>query len=127
MSRVITVFGATGAQGGGLARAILSDPERRFRLRAVTRKPESPAARALAAQGAEIAVANLDDPASVSRAMTDAYGAFCVTNFWELFSPERELAQARAMAQAADAAGVKHVVWSTLEDTRDVVPIGSGR
>ena len=53
MSRIITVFGATGAQGGGLARAILADPQRRFRVRAVTRKPDSPAARALAEAGAE--------------------------------------------------------------------------
>jgi uncharacterized protein YbjT (DUF2867 family) len=49
MVKIITVFGATGAQGGGLARAILSDPQQRFRLRAVTRKPDSPAALALAA------------------------------------------------------------------------------
>src|SRR5512147_2310522 len=127
MARVITVFGATGAQGGGLARAILSDPQQRFRLRAVTRKPDSAAARALREQGAEIVVADLDDAASVRRAMEGAHGAFCVTNFWEHFSPEKELAQANIMAQAALDAGVKHVVWSTLEDTRDFVPAGSGR
>jgi uncharacterized protein YbjT (DUF2867 family) len=127
MSRILTVFGATGAQGGGLARAVLADPEQRFRLRAVTRKPGSPAARALQAQGAEIVVADLDDAASVRRAMDGAHGAFCVTNFWEHFSPEREVAQAHAMAQAAREAGVRHVVWSTLEDTRDLVPVGSGR
>jgi uncharacterized protein YbjT (DUF2867 family) len=127
MSRVITVFGATGAQGGGLARAILADPRQRLALRAVTRKPDSAAARALAAHGAEIAVADLDDPVSVRAAMSGAQSAFCVTNFWEHFSPEKELAQAHAMAQAALDAGVKHVVWSTLEDTRDIVPTGSGR
>src|SRR5512145_3194604 len=86
MSRIITVFGATGAQGGGLARAILSDPARRFRLRAVTRKPSSPAALALAAAGAEIVATDLDDPASVRRAIESAHGAFYVTNFWEHFS-----------------------------------------
>src|SRR5262245_8436892 len=75
---VITVFGATGAQGGGLARAILADPARRFRVRAVTRKPDSPAARALAAKGAEVVAADLDDAASVRRAMDGAHGAFCV-------------------------------------------------
>src|SRR5262245_37168104 len=80
---IITVFGATGAQGGGLARAVLADPGRRFRLRAVTRKPDSPAARALAANGADIVRADLDDAASVRGAMDGAYGAFCVTNFWE--------------------------------------------
>ena len=116
----ITVFGATGAQGGGLARAILADPHRRFRLRAVTRKPLSPAAKALAEAGAEIVVADLDHPASVYRAMEGAHGAFCVTNFWEHFSPEKELAQANTMADAAARAGVRHVVWSTLEDTREL-------
>ena len=125
MSRIITVFGATGAQGGGLARAILTDPQQRFRVRAVTRKPDSPAARALSEIGADIAVADLDDAASVRRAMDGAHGAFCVTNFWEHFSPDKELAQATTMAQAALDAGVKHVVWSTLEDTREFVAPGS--
>ncbi|MGZ8256120.1 MAG: NmrA/HSCARG family protein [Burkholderiaceae bacterium] len=127
MSRIITVFGATGAQGGGLARAILSDPEQRFRLRAVTRKPASPAAVTLRQQGADVVVADLDDGASVRRALDGAHGAFCVTSFWEHFSPEKELAQAHAMAQAALDAGVQHVVWSTLEDTREFVPVGGGR
>ena len=122
---LVVVFGATGAQGGGLARASLADPERRFRVRAATRKPGSAAARALAGAGAEIVAADLDDAASVRRAMTDAHGAFCVTSFWEHFSPERELAQARAMAQAAKAAGVAHVVWSTLEDTRGFLAPGT--
>jgi uncharacterized protein YbjT (DUF2867 family) len=127
MSRIITVFGATGAEGGGVARAILADSAHRFRLRAVTRKLESSAAQALREQGAEIVVADLDDATSVRCAMTDAYGAYCVTNYWEFLSPEREVAQARTMAAAARDAGVTHVVWSTLEDTREWVPVGSGR
>jgi uncharacterized protein YbjT (DUF2867 family) len=57
--------------------------------------------------------------------MTGAHGAYCVTNFWEHFSPERELAQAHTMAEAAEAAGVAHVVWSTLEDTRAFVAPGT--
>ena len=125
MSRIISVFGATGAQGGGLARAILTDPQQRFRVRAVTRKPDSPAARALSEIGADIVVADLDDAASVRSAMDGAHGVFCVTNFWEHFSPEKELAQATTMAQAALDAGVKHAVWSTLEDTREFVELGS--
>ena len=83
---MITVFGATGAQGGGLARGILADPKREFAVRAVTRKPDAPKARALAAEGAEIVVADIDDVSSVERAMKGAPGAFCVTNFWEHFS-----------------------------------------
>jgi uncharacterized protein YbjT (DUF2867 family) len=117
-NRVITVCGATGAQGGGLARALLADPASGFTVRAVTRKPDSDAGRALAKAGAEVVAADLDDPASVQRAMDGAWGAFCVTNFWEHFSPVKELAQAGAMADAAAKAGVQHVIWSTLEDTR---------
>jgi uncharacterized protein YbjT (DUF2867 family) len=125
MSSLITVLGATGAQGGGLARAILADPQRSFRVRAVTRKPESAPARALAEAGAEIVAADFDDPTSMRRAMDGAAGAFCVTNFWEHFSPEKELAQAQTMAAAAAAARVGHVIWSTLEDTRDYLAPGS--
>ena len=122
----IAIFGATGAQGGGLARAILADPQRRFRARALTRKPDAPAARALARLGAEVAYADLDQPASVLAAMRGADGAYCVTNYWEHRSPARELAQAESMASAAAAAAVRHVVWSTLEDTRERVPPGRG-
>jgi len=117
-SRIITVFGATGAQGGGLARALLADRASGFTVRAVTRKPDSDAGRALAKAGAEVVAADMDDAASVQRAMSGAWGAFCVTNFWEHFSPEKELAQAGALADAAAKAGVQHVIWSTLEDTR---------
>ena len=124
---MITVFGATGAQGGGLARAILADPRKRFRLRAVTRRPDAPAARSLAAAGAEVFVADLDDASSVRRAMAGAHGAFCVTNFWEHFSPQKETRQATHMAQAAKAEGVAHVIWSTLEDTREFAGAGCGR
>jgi uncharacterized protein YbjT (DUF2867 family) len=126
-SRIIAVVGATGAQGGGLARAILEDPAGGFRLRAITRHADSDKARALAAAGAEVVTADLDDEASVERALQGAHGAFFITNFWEHFSPQKELAQAQNMAQAAKAAGVKHIVWSTLEDTRKKVPLSDDR
>jgi uncharacterized protein YbjT (DUF2867 family) len=116
---VITVFGATGAQGGGLARAILADPGRHFALRAVTRRPDGAAARSLRDAGAQVVLADLDDGCSVQRALDGSYGAFFVTNFWEHLSAEKELAQAQILAAAAAQAGVRHVVWSTLEDTRD--------
>jgi len=127
MTELITVFGATGAQGGGLARAILTDPQRRFRVRAVTRKPESPSAQRLAQAGAEVLAADLDDEAAVERAMAGSHAAFCVTNFWEHYSPAKEIAQAKTMAQAAAKAGVRHVLWSTLEDTRDCIPADGSR
>jgi uncharacterized protein YbjT (DUF2867 family) len=125
--KIIAVVGATGAQGGGLVRAILADRKGPFAVRALTRHPDSDKARALAAEGVEVVSADLDDQASLERAFAGAYGAFCLTNFWEHFSPEKELAQAGNMARAAKAAGLRHVIWSTLEDTRRWVPLGDGR
>ncbi|SPE25228.1 Nucleotide-diphosphate-sugar epimerase [Candidatus Sulfotelmatomonas gaucii] len=125
--KVIAVIGATGAQGGGLARAILSEPDGGFACRAVTRKPDSEKAQALKAESAEVVKADLDDVASLEKAFAGAYGAFCVTNFWEHFSAEKEKAQAKNMADAARNAGVKHVIWSTLEDTRKLMAPGDKR
>ncbi len=124
---VIAVIGATGAQGGGLAEAILADRHHTFALRALTRKPESPAARALAARGAEVVYCDLDAPDSIAAAFTEAHGVFAITNFWEHFSPERELAQAWNIAGAARRAHVRHIIWSTLEDTRLQVPLHDAR
>lgn len=125
--KTIAVVGATGAQGGGLVRAILDDPEHRFTVRAITRKPDSEAGRALAAAGADVVAGDADVPASLEAAFAGAYGAFLVTNFWEHMSTDREIAQATALARATKAAGVEHVIWSTLEDTRTWVPISDER
>ena len=125
--KIIAVVGATGAQGGGLVRAILADPEHRFAVRAITRDPDSEKARALAAAGAEVVAGDADVPASLDAAFDGAYGAFLVTNFWEHMSTEREIAQATALARATKTAGVEHVVWSTLEDTRTSVPLSDER
>lgn len=125
--KIIAVVGATGAQGGGLARAILDDPASGFAVRALTRNVESAAAKALAERGAEVVHADLDDVESLVRALDGAYGAFFVTNFWEHGSPEREAAQARNLATAAARTGLQHVVWSTLEDTRERVPLDDDR
>jgi uncharacterized protein YbjT (DUF2867 family) len=125
--KVIVVTGATGAQGGGLARAILADPGGGFRVRALTRDPASEKARALEKAGAEVVAANVDDAESVRRAFRGAHGAFCVTFFWDHFSPDREKAQALHMAEAAKDAGVRHVIWSTFEDTRLSIPLTDGR
>ena len=125
--KTIAVVGATGAQGGGLVRAILADPSGGYAARAVTRDAASDKAKALAQQGAEVVAANVDDKASLRRAFDGAHGAFCVTFFWDHFSPEKEQAEARAMAEAAKEAGVKHVIWSTLENTRQRVPLSDDR
>jgi len=124
---IIAVVGATGAQGGGLVSAILNDAGGRFAARAITRDVNSEKARQLAARGAEVVAADIDDQASLEKAFEGAYGVYCVTFYWAHFSPEKELAQAAAMAAAVKNAGVKHVIWSTLEDTRRWVPLDDDR
>ena len=126
-SRIIAVVGATGAQGGGLVRAILADPASGFRARAITRKASGDKAAELRKLGAEVVEADLDDEASLAKAFEGAYGAYCVTNYWEHFTPAKEVSQARNMAQAAKAAKLQHVIWSTLEDTRKRVPLSDPR
>jgi len=125
--KLITVVGATGAQGGGLVRAILNDKNGPFRVRALTRDPKSEKAKALAAQGAEVMAANVDDLESLKKAFAGSHGVFCVTFFWDHMSAEKEKAEAKLMAQAAKDAKVQHVIWSTFEDTRKWVPLNDNR
>src|SRR5512145_2535822 len=110
--KLIAVVGATGAQGGGLVHGVLDDPNGGFAVRAITRNPDSEKGRALAAAGAEVVAGDSDDPASLRRAFEGAYGVFCLTNYWEHFSVEREQQQATNQAQAARDAGAQHVIWS---------------
>src|SRR3954452_2028311 len=126
-TRTIAVIGAAGATGGGLARAILADPGSGYDCRAITRTPESSAAPALADQGATVVRADLDDVDSLVAAFDGAYGAFCLTTFFEHFDAEREIAQAANLARAAAAAGVRHAIWSTAEDARKRYPLSDDR
>jgi uncharacterized protein YbjT (DUF2867 family) len=119
--KIIAVLGSTGSQGGGLCRAILADAAGGFACRAVTRDATKDKAKALASAGAQLATADLDDVESLKKAFAGAHGVYAVTNFWEHFSGEKEKTQAKNIADAAKAAGVKHVVWSTLEDTRKLM------
>ncbi len=125
--RIIAVVGATGLQGGGLARAILADRTNGMAVRALTRDVHSDKAKELARLGAEVVATDVGDVESLKRAFAGAYGAFCVTFFWAHLSPEREFAEAEAMAKAAKAAGLQHVIWSTLEDTRRWIPLADNR
>ncbi len=125
--KVIAVVGATGSQGGGLVRAILADKSGEFSARALTRNINAEKARALADLGAEVVAADVDSVESLTKAFEGAYGAFCVTFYWEHFSPEREQAQAHAQAQAAKNTGIQHAIWSTLEDTRKWIPLTDSR
>jgi uncharacterized protein YbjT (DUF2867 family) len=119
--KIIAVLGATGSQGSGLVSSILADPSGGFAARAVTRDTSKDKAKAMAAKGAEVVKADLDDVESLKKAFAGAYGVYAVTNFWEHFSGEKEVAQAKNIADAARAAGVKHIIWSTLEDTRKLM------
>lgn len=125
--KIISVVGATGSQGGGLVRAICEDASGGFRARALTRDPNSEKARALAALGAEVVACNVDDETSLRAACEGSYGVYGVTFFWDHFSPQREKAQAAAIAGAAKAAGAQHVIWSTLEDSRRFIPLEDPR
>ena len=125
--KIITIFGATGAQGGGLAHAILNDANSEFSVRAVTRNAGSDKAKQLTDKGAEVVEGDVSDKESIRKAMEGAFGAYCVTFFWDHFSPEKELEHAKNMADGAREAGLKHVIWSTLEDTRQFVPLDDDR
>lgn len=125
--KIIAVVGATGAQGGGLVRAILNDPAGGFGVRAITRNINSEPAQALAKLGAEVVSADIDDEASLVAALKGAHGAYFVTFFWAHLSPAKEKAEARQMASAAKTVGLQHVIWSTLEDTRQWIPLSDNR
>lgn len=101
--KTIVVFGATGAQGGSVIKSILADPKAasQFQIRAVTRDPSKPSAKALADQGCELVTADLNNEKDVARALKGAYGAFAVTNFWETGDPGVEIAQGKNVADAA--------------------------
>src|SRR5690606_30491023 len=110
---------STGSQGGGLCRAILRDGQ--FGCRAITRDPNKDSAKALASGGAQVVQADIDDVASLKEALSGADALYAVTNFWEHFSGDKERQQAQNIAEAARAAGIGHIVWSTLEDTRKLM------
>ncbi|XP_078673669.1 nmrA-like family domain-containing protein 1 isoform X1 [Branchiostoma floridae x Branchiostoma belcheri] len=118
MTKVIAVFGATGAQGGGVANALLEDTD--FEVRVVTRNASSDKARALQERGADVVQANYDDPGTLGPAMQGAYGAFVVINYWEHRDFHRAVMQGKAVADAAKSADVQHVVFSTLEHVQKI-------
>jgi uncharacterized protein YbjT (DUF2867 family) len=109
-NRNILVTGATGKQGGAVARELLA---RGYSLRAMTRKPEGEAAQVLAGLGAEIVQGDLDDAASLARAVEGVWGVFAVQNTWEA-GVEREEEQGKRLAQVAKDAGVEHYVYSSV-------------
>jgi len=125
--KVIAVLGATGAQGSGLVRAIMSDKSGEFTVRALTRDVNSDKAKALKNLGAEVVAVDIDNYESLKKAFTGAYGVFAVTFFWDHFSADKEIEEAKMIAKAAKETNVKHVIWSTLEDTRKWIPLSDTR
>ena len=108
--KTILVTGATGAQGGGVASHLLSSG--RYRVRCLTRKPQSERAADLRRAGAEVVQGDLEDVPSLKAALTGCYGVFGVTNYWEAF--EREYLQGKNLADAVAASGVDHFIFSSL-------------
>jgi uncharacterized protein YbjT (DUF2867 family) len=106
----VLVTGATGKQGGAVARELLAQG---YRVHAMTRKPESETAQELARLGAKIEQGDLDDEASITRALRGAWGTFAVQNTWEA-GVEREEAQGKSFAKAARNAGVQHFVYTSV-------------
>jgi uncharacterized protein YbjT (DUF2867 family) len=108
--KLVLVAGATGQQGGAVARELLAAG---YKVRAMTRKPDGDAAKALAKAGAEIVKGDLDDAASVSAALKGAWGAFAVQNTWEA-GVEGEERQGKQFAELAKKAGVQHFVYTSV-------------
>jgi len=108
--KTILVTGATGQQGGAVARALLAGGHK---VRAMTRKPDGEAARALAGKGAEVVRGDLDDVASLEKALAGAWGVFAVQNTWEA-GVEGEEQQGKRLAELARRAGVEHYVYTSV-------------
>ncbi|KAG6148559.1 hypothetical protein E4U28_003979 [Claviceps purpurea] len=121
MSKILTVFGATGIQGGSVIRAILADKalSREFTIRGITRDVNKPAAQALAAKGVQVVKADMSSSQEAHPAVQNAHTIFLVTNFWESMSSATEIAHGKAVTDAAKAAGVKHIIFSSLLHVSD--------
>lgn len=112
---VVGVIGGTGLQGGGVVDALLAKGE--FTVRVASRNPASDAAQALIARGVQVVKADLLEPSSLKAVFEGAHGAFLVTNFWDPAQGPRETEVGTAAVKAARAAGVSHMIWSTLPDS----------
>lgn len=116
MSKLLTVFGVTGQQGGALIKHILDSPSlsSTFTLRGITRDASKPASIALKERGVEIVEADLQVPSTLTKAVAGSHAVFGVTNFWESASYDVEVSQGKAIADAAVEAGAKQIIWSSL-------------
>ncbi|KAJ8071196.1 hypothetical protein OCU04_001534 [Sclerotinia nivalis] len=116
MSKIFTVFGATGSQGGSVIKYILADStlSKTFKIRGITRDVSKPAAQALIKQGVEMKAADLSSKASVTEALQGSDTVFLVTNYWESVKYDVEFGQGKNVADAAKELGVQHLIFSSL-------------
>ncbi len=117
-NEIIAVFGATGTQGSGVVKELLGRGQ--FGVRVLTRNPKSEKAQELKAQGCEVVQGDLTKPETLEPAFRGTHGAFLVTNFWDPATAESETAQGTLAVKAAKAAGVQHLVWSTLPNCKEI-------
>ncbi|KAI1424194.1 hypothetical protein F5Y12DRAFT_465645 [Xylaria sp. FL1777] len=122
MVKLLTVFGATGQQGGALIEHILETPTlfAEFALRGITRDASKTAAMALRERGVEIVEADLNIPSTLVGAVAGSHTVFAVTNFWESASAAVEISQGKAIADAAVAAGANQIIWSSLRSVKEM-------
>ncbi|KAI0468162.1 hypothetical protein F4859DRAFT_216459 [Xylaria cf. heliscus] len=122
MVKLLTVFGATGQQGGALINYILENPAlfTEFCLRGITRDSTKPAAVTLRERGVDIVEADLNIPSTLTKAVAGSHAVFAITNFWEEASAAVEISQGKAMADAAVAAGASQIIWSSLPSVSEI-------
>lgn len=119
--RLLTIFGATGNQGGSVVDIVLARPElsAKYALRGITRDPSSSKSQKLASLGVEVVKGDIEDIDSLKTALTGSHGVFGVTDFWAHLSKSREVQQGKNIFEACQATGVKHFVWSSLPNVSE--------
>jgi len=117
MSKLITVFGATGAQGGSVVEQLLKEGS--WKVRAITRNLDSDKAKALRALGVEVVKGDVNE-ADLLPFFKDAYAAFVLTNFWDPASMGKEEEQGKKLVEAAHKANVQHFIWSSLPNVKRI-------
>jgi len=122
MSKLLTVFGATGAQGGSVVKAVLANPKlsKEFKVRAVTRNRSSAAAQELSKRGVEVVQGDLSDKASLSNAIAGSHSVFGITNFWDPKTGASEEAQGKSLADVCKEQSIQHLIWSSLPSPTEV-------